>query len=318
MNAIHAEGLRLSYGNHLVLDGLDLAVPTGTVTALLGPNGAGKTSTVHLLTTLRRPDAGTARVAGHDVLADPAAVRRAIGVTGQFSAVDELLTGAENLRLMTRLHHLARAEAARTVTDLLDRMDLVEAADRTVATWSGGMRRKLDLAMTLVGRPRVIFLDEPTTGLDPRSRREVWAIVADHVADGTTVLLTTQYLEEADRLADQVVVLHEGRVAATGTPAQLKASVPGGRVRLRFASPEVAADGAARLPDATLDRDAMTVEVPHDGGVAALRHLLDTLDQAALTPEDLTVHTADLDDVFLTLTAGTTPDAGTTATGGPR
>ena len=305
MNAIHAEGLRLSYGDHLVLDGLDLAVPAGTVTALLGPNGAGKTSTVHLLTTLRRPDAGTATVAGHDVLTDPAAVRSAIGVTGQFSAVDELLTGAENLRLMTRLHHLPRAEAARTVTDLLERMDLAEAADRTVATWSGGMRRKLDLAMTLVGRPQVIMLDEPTTGLDPRSRREVWAIVADHVADGTTVLLTTQYLEEADRLADQVVVLHEGRVAATGTPAQLKAAVPGGRVRLRFASPEVAAGAAARLPDATLDRDAMTVEVPHDGGVPALRRLLDTLDHAALTPEDLTVHTADLDDVFLTLTGDT-------------
>jgi len=225
--AIEIAGLCKTYrsrsGDRPVLDGLDLTVPAGTVTALLGPNGAGKTTTVGVLSTLLAPDAGTARVAGHDVATDAGAVRAAIGVTGQITAVDELLTGTENLRLMAALHHLGRAEGRRRTAELLERLALAEAADTPVATWSGGMKRKLDLAMTLVGTPSVVFLDEPTTGLDPRSRRALWDEVRRLVADGTTILLTTQYLEEADRLADDVAVLHEGRIVARGTPDELKA-----------------------------------------------------------------------------------------------
>ncbi|PFG42338.1 ABC-2 type transport system ATP-binding protein [Isoptericola jiangsuensis] len=225
--AIHVTGLRKSYpskqGPQLVLDGVDLTVPAGTVTALLGPNGAGKTTTVGVLSTLLRADAGTVRVAGHDVAHDGDAVRAAIGVTGQVTAVDDLLTGAENLRLMADLHHLGRAAGRRRTAELLDQFGLTVAAGKPVAAYSGGMKRKLDLAMTLVGSPAVVFLDEPTTGLDPRSRRTLWDEVRRLVADGTTILLTTQYLEEADRLADAVAVLHEGRVVAEGTPAELKA-----------------------------------------------------------------------------------------------
>ncbi|VTR76118.1 ABC transporter ATP-binding protein [Cellulomonas hominis] len=224
--AVEVTGLRKSYrsrsGEQLVLDGLDLVVPAGTVTALLGPNGAGKTTAVGVLTTLLRADAGTARVAGHDVVREPDAVRAAIGVTGQITAVDDLLTGAENLRLMADLHHLGRAAGRRRTAELLERFGLTEAAGKPVATYSGGMRRKLDLAMTLVGAPSVVFLDEPTTGLDPRSRRTLWDEVRALVAGGTTILLTTQYLEEADQLADSVAVLTGGRIVAQGTPAELK------------------------------------------------------------------------------------------------
>lgn len=225
--AIEVTGLGKSYGETTVLRDLDLTVPAGTVYALLGPNGAGKTTTVRILSTLHTADAGTARVAGADVRTDPDAVRRAIGVTGQFSAVDDLLTGRENLRLMADLAHLGRGEAARRTTDLLARFDLVDAADRRAGTYSGGMRRRLDLAMTLVARPRLIFLDEPTTGLDPRSRRDVWEAVREQVADGVTVFLTTQYLEEADRLADKVGLLDAGRLVAEGTPEELKAQAGG-------------------------------------------------------------------------------------------
>ncbi|WP_402469147.1 ABC transporter ATP-binding protein [Isoptericola aurantiacus] len=226
--AIEIAGLRKSYpsrsGDHLVLDGLDLTVPAGTVTALLGPNGSGKTTTVGVLSTLLKPDAGTVRVAGHDVARAPGAVRATIGVTGQITAVDDLLTGAENLRLMADLNHLGRRDGRRRTSELLDRFGLADAAGKPVATYSGGMRRKLDLAMTLVGAPSVVFLDEPTMGLDPRSRRALWDEVRALVAGGTTILLTTQYLEEADVLADSVAVLDGGRIVAQGTPAELKAA----------------------------------------------------------------------------------------------
>ncbi|GAA1723483.1 hypothetical protein GCM10009809_19200 [Isoptericola hypogeus] len=225
--AIEVAGLRKSYrsksGDQLVLDGVDLVVPAGTVTAMLGPNGAGKTTTVGVLSTLLKADAGTVRVAGHDVDREPDAVRASIGVTGQITAVDELLTGAENLRLMADLNHLGKAAGRRRAAELLERFGLADAGAKPVATYSGGMKRKLDLAMTLVGSPSVVFLDEPTTGLDPRSRRTLWDEVRALVAAGTTILLTTQYLEEADQLADSVAVLHDGRVVAEGTPAELKA-----------------------------------------------------------------------------------------------
>ncbi|MGN0063949.1 MAG: ABC transporter ATP-binding protein [Nocardioides sp.] len=225
--AIEVSGLTKSYGPTAVLRGVDLTVPTGTVYALLGPNGAGKTTVVNILSTLITADAGTARVGGYDVRTDSDAVRRSIGVTGQFSAVDELLTGRENLRLMADLAHLPRIEARARVEDLLGRFDLADAADRRASTYSGGMKRRLDLAMTLVARPRLIFLDEPTTGLDPRSRRDLWQIVRELLAEGVTVLLTTQYLEEADQLAHTVGLLDAGRLVAEGTPADLKAQAGG-------------------------------------------------------------------------------------------
>jgi ABC-2 type transport system ATP-binding protein len=225
--AISIAGLTKSYGDQAVLRGIDLAVPTGTVYALLGPNGAGKTTIVRILSTLVDADGGDVRVDGHDLRRDADGVRRAIGVTGQFSAIDELLTGRENLRLMADLAHLPAQEAAGRVTELLDRFDLTDAADRRAATYSGGMKRRLDLAMTLVSRPRLIFLDEPTAGLDPRSRRDLWQLVRELLVDGVTVFLTTQYLEEADQLAHRVGLLDGGRLVAEGTPAELKAQAGG-------------------------------------------------------------------------------------------
>ena len=242
---IHVTGLRKSFGELLVLDGVDLRVAEGTIFALLGPNGAGKTTIVQILSTLIGADAGELRVAGHDVAGDPDAVRAAIGVTGQFSAVDNLLTGHENLMLMADLHHLPRAEGRRRAAELLDRFGLTEAAAKPAATYSGGMRRRLDLAMTLVGDPRLIFLDEPTTGLDPRSRRMMWDLIRDLVAGGVTVFLTTQYLEEADQLADRIALLDRGRLVAEGTPGELKRLVPGGHIRLEFPDLD-ALDSAAR------------------------------------------------------------------------
>jgi ABC-2 type transport system ATP-binding protein len=229
--AIAVVGLRKAYGDKIVLDGIDLDVREGTVFSLLGPNGAGKTTTVNVLTTLVKADGGTVRVAGHDIATEPKAVRAAVGVTGQFAAVDELLTGLENLRLMADLKHLGAREAMRVITELLERFDLAESAQKLASTYSRGMRRKLDLAMTLVGNPRIIFLDEPTTGLDPRSRRTMWDIVRELVADGATVFLTTQYLEEADQLASQIAALNQGRLVAQGTPSDLKRQVPGSHVR---------------------------------------------------------------------------------------
>ncbi|RJQ82171.1 ATP-binding cassette domain-containing protein [Amycolatopsis panacis] len=301
-SAISVTGLRKAYGDNTVLDGIDLDVQPGTVFALLGPNGAGKTTTVHILSTLLAPDGGEVRVAGHDVRREPDEVRAAIGVTGQFSAVDDLLTGEENLRLMADLHHLGRAEGRTRVAGLLTRFDLADAAGRLASTYSGGMRRRLDLAMSLVGVPRIIFLDEPTTGLDPRSRRTMWSIIRDLVAGGVTVFLTTQYLEEADQLADRIAVLDHGRLVAEGTADELKRLIPGGHVQLRFADP-VSLDAGARLFDgAVRDDDALTLQIPSDGGVHSLRTLLDRLDAASVEVGELSVHLPDLDDVFLALT----------------
>ena len=307
--AIAVSGLRKAYGDKVVLDGIDLDVPVGTVFSLLGPNGAGKTTTVNVLTTLIKADGGTARVAGHDVATEPRAVRAVIGVTGQFAAVDDLLTGEENLQLMADLHHLRGREGKRVVTSLLDRFDLAESAQQLASTYSGGMQRKLDLAMTLVTRPQIIFLDEPTTGLDPRSRRTMWNIVRDLVADGVTVFLTTQYLEEAAQLADRIAVLAQGRLVAEGTPGELKRQVPGSHVRLRF--PDVGAlNAAARvLNGSTADEAALTLRVPGDGGVKSLRALLDRLDEHSIDVEEFSVHTPDLDDVFLALTGHASTEA---------
>jgi ABC-2 type transport system ATP-binding protein len=304
-SAITASGLRKAYQDKTVLDGIDLDVRAGTVFSLLGPNGAGKTTTVNVLTTLLEADAGTVRVAGHDVATEAKAVRAAIGVTGQFAAVDELLTGQENLQLMVDLSPVPAKDGKRIVAELLERFDLVESAQQPASTYSGGMRRKLDLAMTLVGNPQIIFLDEPTTGLDPRSRRTMWSIIRELVADGVTVFLTTQYLEEADQLADRVAVLDQGRLVAQGTPDELKRQMPGTHVRLRF---DTAAelDAAARvIPDSTRDDEALALRVPSDGGTRSLRALLDRLDEYSISAEEFSVHTPDLDDVFLALTGHT-------------
>ncbi|HXD61209.1 MAG TPA: ATP-binding cassette domain-containing protein [Lacisediminihabitans sp.] len=303
--AIEVQGLRKSYGTKTVLDGIDLTVAAGTVTALLGPNGAGKTTTVHILSTLLRPDGGTAAVNGCDVVRDQDGVRAAIGLTGQFSAVDGLLTGEENLLLMARLRHLGARRSKERAAELLEQFDLVEAARKPLATYSGGMKRRLDLAMTLVTSPSVIFLDEPTTGLDPRSRHTMWNIVRGLVADGTTVLLTTQQLEEADALAHRIAVLDGGRIVAEGTPDELKRLVPGGHIRLRFGDAAAFESATRLLDDSTRDDAGLTLTVPSDGGVGALRTVLDRLDAAHLEVEDLSIHTPDLDDVFFALTGAT-------------
>jgi len=301
-SAIAASGLRKAYGDKTVLDGIDLDVREGTVFSLLGPNGAGKTTAVNVLTTLLKADGGTVRVAGHDIATEARAVRAAIGVTGQFAAVDELLTGQENLQLMADLKHLGARVSRPVIAGLLERFDLAEAAGKLVSTYSGGMRRKLDLAMTLVGSPRIIFLDEPTTGLDPRSRRTMWDIVRGLVADGVTVFLTTQYLEEADQLADRIAVLDKGRIVAQGTPAELKRQVPGSHIRLRFASVRDLDAAALLRPGATRDEENLTLRVPGDGGVKSLQALLAQLTEHSVNAEELSVHTPDLDDVFLALT----------------
>ncbi|CAL9620480.1 Daunorubicin_doxorubicin resistance ATP-binding protein DrrA (plasmid) [Streptomyces sp. enrichment culture] len=302
--AITANGLRKSYGDKTVLDGVDLIVPEGTIFSLLGPNGAGKTTTVQILSTLISAGGGQAQVAGHDLAADPQAVRAAIGVTGQFSAVDGLITGEENMLLMADLHHLSKQEGRRVTAELLERFDLVEAAKKPASTYSGGMKRRLDIAMTLVGGPRIIFLDEPTTGLDPRSRHNMWGIIRELVSDGVTVFLTTQYLEEADELADRIAVLNDGKIAAEGTAAELKRLVPGGHVRLRFTDPVSYQAAALALNQATRDDDALALQIPSDGSQRELRSILDWLDSAGIEADELTVHTPDLDDVFFALTSG--------------
>ncbi|GGN13776.1 daunorubicin resistance protein DrrA family ABC transporter ATP-binding protein [Lentzea pudingi] len=302
MNAIKATGLRRSYGDNEVLKGVDLNVQRGTVFSLLGANGAGKTTTVKILSTLIRADGGSASVAGHDVAGDPDAVRAAIGVTGQFSAVDNLMTGRENLKLMADLHHLGKADGRRKVEQLLEQFDLVDAADKSASTYSGGMRRRLDLAMTLVGSPQVIFLDEPTTGLDPRSRRTMWQIVRELVASGVTIFLTTQYLEEADELADRIAVLDHGRIVAEGTADELKRRMPGGHVLLQFTELRDLESATRIIGEASRDGDALALRVPSDGSVRSLKALLDRLDENAVAVESLSTHTPDLDDVFLALT----------------
>ena len=299
-SVIAVSGLRKAYGGKVVLDGIDFDVAAGSVFSMLGPNGAGKTTTVNVLTTLLKADAGTVRVAGHDVATQTREVRSVIGVTGQFAAVDELLSGRENLQMMADLKRVRSGD--RVVTQLLERFDLVESAQKMVSTYSGGMRRKLDLAMTLVGSPQIIFLDEPTTGLDPRSRRTMWEIVRELVADGTTIFLTTQYLEEADQLADRIAVLDRGHLVAQGTPEELKRLVPGTHVRLRFAGLNDLGAAARVLAGSTRDDQELTLRVPGDGRPKSLRALLDRLDEHTINAEEFSVHTPELDDVFLALT----------------
>jgi ABC-2 type transport system ATP-binding protein len=292
------------FGSHLVLDKVNLTADEGSILALLGPNGAGKTTMVRILSTLIPADTGSMHIGGRDVVSDPDEVRDLIGVTGQFSAVDNLLTGTENLQLMADLRHLGRETGQRRVAELLEQFDLTDAADKLLAAYSGGMRRRLDLAMTLVGEPRVIFLDEPTTGLDPRSRLTMWEIVRELASAGVTILLTTQNLEGADQLADQIVVLDRGRIVAEGTPTELKSRIPGGHVRLNFADPDLLRSAAALLEAATADQDQLILEVPADGTVDSLRELLDELHRARVDVERLSIHTPDLDDVLLAVTGG--------------
>jgi ABC-2 type transport system ATP-binding protein len=302
--AISAVDVRKSFGGNVVLDGLEFAVERGSVFALLGPNGAGKTTMVRILATLLEADRGAVRIAGYDVIRDADAVRDVIGVTGQFSAIDGLLTGRENLALMADLHHLARGDARARVGELLECFELGEAADRVAVTYSGGMRRRLDLAMTLIGSPQVIFLDEPTTGLDPRSRHTAWEIVRGLVKDGTTVFLTTQYLDEADKLADRVAILDHGRLVAQGTAPELKQRIPGGRIDVRFpdTQSQLIAGDALGMAVTVADHDSPGLQIPTDGNVATLRRVLRDLDEAGVDVVDLEIHTPDLDDVFFALT----------------
>jgi ABC-2 type transport system ATP-binding protein len=291
-----------SFGSHLVLDKVNLTAEEGRILALLGPNGAGKTTMVRILSTLIKADSGTMSVAGHDVVSDPDGVRAVIGVTGQFSAVDNLLTGTENLRLMADLRHLGRQAGRQRIAELLDQFDLTDAAGKPLSTYSGGMRRRLDLAMTLVSRPKVIFLDEPTTGLDPRSRRTMWQIIRELTSAGVTIMLTTQYLDEADELADRIAVLDQGRIVAQGTPGELKSRIPGGHVRLHFADAHLLDEAARLLPAATPDTEQLVLQVPADGTVDSLRGLLDELHEARIDVQRLSMHTPDLDDVFFAVT----------------
>jgi ABC-2 type transport system ATP-binding protein len=300
--AIEAAGVCKSFGETVVLDNVDLTVAEGTIFGLLGPNGAGKTTIVRILSTLIASDAGHARVAGQDVVSNADAVRAAIGVTGQFAAVDELFTGEENLRLMADLNHLGRTAGRRRAAELLDRFDLADAARRPVSSYSGGMRRRLDLAMTLVSSPRVIFLDEPTTGLDPRGRRTMWEAIRGLAADRVTIFLTTQYLEEADHLADRIAVLDRGRIVAEGTPGELKRRIPGGHIELQFTAPDALRAAERALATASSDEDNLILRVPNDGTVAALRRVLDQLDDAGVEIAQLSIHTPDLDDVFFAVT----------------
>ncbi|TMR10711.1 ATP-binding cassette domain-containing protein [Nonomuraea turkmeniaca] len=300
-DAVSARGLTKSFGATRVLTGIDLAVPTGTLVALLGPNGSGKTTTVRILTTLLAPDAGTATVGGHDVIREGVAVRRVIGLTSQQATVDGLLTGRENLELFAGLYHLGGRQARRRAEELLERFDLAAAANRRVGTYSGGMRRRLDLAASMVSAPRILFLDEPTTGLDPRSRAELWSVIRELLASGTTILLTTQYLEEADQLADRVVVINGGRVVADDSPAALKRQVGAERLVLRLSRAEDAPRAGAAL-GTPVDADAAQLTLAVQGP-DHLRHTLDALHRAGVAVEHVALRTPTLDDVFFELTA---------------
>ena len=317
--AIVAEGLVKHFGDVRAVDGLDLTVPYGTVYGLLGPNGAGKTTTVRILATLLKADAGRASVAGIDVATKPDAVRHEIGLTGQYAAVDEYLTGRENLDMIGRLYHLPRAYVRRRADELLERFSLSDAADRPAKTYSGGMRRRLDLSASLMGNPKILFLDEPTTGLDPRSRLQMWDVITDLVADGTTVLLTTQYLEEADQLAEQIVVIDKGRVIAKGTSDELKTQVGGDRLEIvASAGTDLqAASGAVRSVsdgDVVVDADTRTLRAPVSGGSTVLVEAVRALDAARVKVDDLALRRPTLDDVFLTLTGHAAEEETTPAT----
>ncbi|MFI5775157.1 ATP-binding cassette domain-containing protein [Streptomyces sp. NPDC051658] len=324
--AISAEGLRKRYGDHQALSGIDLSVPAGTILGVLGPNGAGKTTTVRILATLLEPDEGRATVAGYDLATQAREVRAHIGLAGQYAAVDERLTGRENLQLIGVLLHLGRRGAKARAHELLEQFGLVDAADRPAKTYSGGMRRRLDLAASLVARPPVLFLDEPTTGLDLTSRQTLWQMVRDQVAEGVTVLLTTQYLEEADQLADRIAVIDQGTVIAEGTPDQLKRKVGGERLEVSVASVADLAAVARTLSDISpgepvTDRETRTVSVPLTGGVSTIAAAASGLQRLGIEPEDFAVRRSSLDDVFLALTGkqgrtepASDPDAGGTAT----
>jgi ABC-2 type transport system ATP-binding protein len=299
---IAVSGLRKSFGDQLVLDGIGFDVAEGSVFALLGPNGSGKTTTVHILSTLLAADAGDVRIDGHDLAGDPDGLRGTIGVTGQFSAIDGLLSGRENLLLMADLHHLPRPGGRARAQELLEQFDLADAADKPAVTYSGGMKRRLDLAMTLVGSPRVIFLDEPTTGLDPRSRRTMWEVIRGLAAGGVTIFLTTQYLDEADELAERIAVLDHGRIVASGTPEELKRRLHDGHITLRFADASSFAAARALLGTRGADEEALTLQIASDGTVPTLRAVLTRLDEHAIDLDDLSIHTPDLDDVFFAVT----------------
>jgi ABC-2 type transport system ATP-binding protein len=312
---IVTRGLRKSFRGTRVLDGIDIEVRRGEIFALLGPNGAGKTTTVNILTTLMKPDAGTASIADIDVVRDPGMARAALSLTGQFAAVDPFQSGAENLAMMARLAHLGRRAAHRRTSELLEQFDLEDAANRRAGTYSGGMRRRLDLAISLIAAPPVVFLDEPTTGLDPRSRNQMWSVVRELTASGTTILLTTQYLEEADQLADTVAVLNHGTIVATGTPTDLKAGLNGNRVELSFET-DASYAAALRLDfglDAAFDGERVTVSVPTADPVHTTRELLALADRHALAVSNISLLKPTLDDVFLRLTGSpaSTPSTNT-------
>jgi ABC-2 type transport system ATP-binding protein len=316
--AIKASGLAKAYGDVIALNGIDVEVEQGTVLGLLGPNGSGKTTTVRILATLLQADSGTASVGGFDVVTQPDQVRGVIGLTGQYAAVDEYLTGRENLELFGRLFHLSKFDAAKRAAELLERFDLSDAAERGIKGYSGGMRRRLDLAASLIGRPNVLFLDEPTTGLDPRSRQGMWAVIEDLIAEGTTVLLTTQYLEEADQLANHIVVLDHGSVIAKGTSNELKAQVGGDRIEIVVESASDVAKAASLIQEfgsapATTEEVVKTILLPVAGGSTAIVNIVRKLDENNIAIADIALRRPTLDDVFLSLTGHATEDNQETA-----
>jgi ABC-2 type transport system ATP-binding protein len=313
-NAIEARGLVKRYGAKLALAGVDLDVPRGSVCALLGPNGAGKTTAVRILTTLTEPDEGRAMVAGHDVLADPVAVRRNIGLAALEATVDGLLSGKENLTMIGELHHLGRRASKARALELLERFSLLDATDKLAKEYSGGMRRRLDLAATLVATPEVLFLDEPTTGLDPRARYELWSVLDDLTKSGSTILLTTQYLEEADRLADEIVVVDHGRVIARGDARSLKRQIGGEQLHVvcvHDADVDAVAAIVARISDARplIDAGGRSVNAPTDGGAGAIAALSTALEDSGISVDELSLRQPTLDDVFLTLTGSSVATA---------
>jgi ABC-2 type transport system ATP-binding protein len=299
---VTATGIRKSYGDNTVLDGVDLAVASGSVFSLLGPNGAGKTTLVRILATLLAPDSGTATIAGHDLVTDPLGIRRVISLTGQYAAVDEVLTAEENLHMMAQLRHLPRKAARQRVEDLLVEFDLVDARSRRVGTFSGGMTRRLDLAISMIERPQLLFLDEPTTGLDPRSREQVWGTVRQLVDEGVTILLTTQYLEEADQLADRIAVLDGGSIVAEGTADELKATIGGELLRIELADDESYVRAVAHLDAERTDERLRSIEVPTDGTPAEILAMLARLEREGLAVRKVTTVHPSLDDVFFSLT----------------